>query len=364
MPIRFRSLRALGLLCAVPTLLTACKKDKEVIAPALQPDPQARAVVYVVNQGNFLRANAAITRYTRTSGAVVRDQFAAANPGVALGDVAQSMTIFGDKGYIVVNNSNRIAVVQLLDFKQVAEITGLEQPRYLAVFGGKGYVTEWGLTFGAAGRVSEIDLGTNTRTGRTFATDVQPEEITATTTGLLVANAGANVLTTINLTTGATSAIRTPMAPTAVRLDANGRAWVLCSGLIAYDAVTYDVDTANSTPGALFSFSPTNPSDSTTRLFNRRGTAPGNLLLAANGTRLYYTYHGNVFTMSTTDPALPRTALIRRRFDALGLDPADNTLYCADQRGFTADGRVLRYRLSGAVIDSFATAVGPTQFVF
>ncbi len=360
MTIRFPSFRSLLLLTAVPALLSACKKDDEE-----PPTPAPTTTrMYVINQGNFLRANAAITRYDRASGTVVRDQFAVANPGVALGDVAQSMTVVGDKGYIVVNNSNRIAVVQLSDLKQIAEITGLEQPRYMVVASGKGYVTEWGATFGAAGRVSELDLTTNTRTGRTFATDVQPEEITATPNGLLVANAGAGFLTTVNLTTGATGQVRTPMGPTAVRLDASGRAWVLCSGLIAYDPVTYAVDTANSTPGALFSFSPTNPSDSTTRLFNRKGTAPSNLLLAAAGTRLYYTYHGNVFTMSTTDPALPRTAFIRRRFDALGFDPASNLLYCADQRGFTADGRVLRYRVSGAVIDSFATAVGPTQFVF
>ena len=380
---RFPSLRAALVCLAVPALLSACEKDMPppapvtptvippivppVVPPIVNPAdtvPRPDTVnLYVVCQGNFGRANAGVTHYNRQTGAVVRDRFAAANPGVALGDVAQSMTIVGDTAYIVVNNSNRITVVRRSDFRQIEEITGLEQPRYLAVFGGKGYVTEWGSTFGAPGRVSELDLMTSRPTGRTFVTGIQPEEIIATPTGLLVANSGSSFLTVILPATASTTIVPTSDGPTALRLDRGGRVWVLCAGRIAYTP-TYDIDTAASTAGALVSLPLTNLAAGTTRQFTRKGTVPTGLALGADSTKLYYSYHGNTFEISTTATTLPRTAFIPRAFDAFGVDPQDGTLYGADQRGFTADGEVRRYRPTGAFINSFPTAIGPTQFVF
>jgi hypothetical protein len=358
MTLRFAA-RFCGLLLAAPLLLASCEDDK------VEPTPSAARPMYVVNQGNFTRANAEVTRFDRGTGAAVRAQFAAANPGLTLGDVAQSMAVRDGKGYLVVNNSNKIVVVNMTDFKQVGEIAGLAQPRYLAFYLGKGYVTEW-VAFGGAGRVSEIDLTTNTLTGRTWPTGAQPEEILATTTGLLVANSGAAFLTAFSpLATTTTSVPTLADGPTNLRLGAGGRLWVLCAGRIAYTP-TFDVDTAASTPGALVAMPVSSLATPSVRVFGRRGVSPGNLALTADGSRLYYTYLGHVFGMGAADAALPRTALIRRKsgFGALGVDPADGTLYAADQRGYTTDGRVLRYQSTGAVIDSFNTAVGPTQFVF
>jgi DNA-binding beta-propeller fold protein YncE len=354
-----RPLRPLfALLLGATALVSGCNDGDD-------PQPTAApGAMYVVNQGNFGRANAAVTRYDRANGAAVRDQFAVANPGVALGDVAQSMTVYDGKGYIVVNNTNKIVVVQMSDFKQIAEITGLALPRYMAVYGTKGYVTEW-VGFSGNGRISEIDLTTNALTGRTFPTGELPEEIVATPTGVLAANSGGSSLTNLTLlVTTATATIPTGAdGPTAVRLDANGRVWVLCSGRIAYTP-SFDIDTLASTRGALLSFALTNPTASTVRLFNRKGTMPGNLTFNPDRTRLYYTYNGSVFAMGTSDATLPSTAFVRRSFGALGVDPTDGTIYAADQRSYTGDGRVLRYRSTGAVLDSFNTAVGPTQFVF
>jgi DNA-binding beta-propeller fold protein YncE len=353
----FRLFRSLLLLAAVPVLLSACKKDKDDPKPANNP-------VYVVNQGNLNSATAAITRYNRAEGAVVRDQFRAANPDEVLGDVAQSMTVHDGKGYIVVNNSNKIVVVQMSDFKQIGEITGLLLPRYMAVYDGKGYVTETIDYNGSNGRVSEINLTTNTLTGRTFTTGKEPEEIVASAAGILVANANESFLTSITLlpTDSITTIPTGVFGPKMVRLDAGGRAWVLCAGKIVYKP--FGIDTTASTAGALLSFSLSNPSATSVRVFNRKGSEPNSLSFNADRTRLYYTYNGNVFAMNTSDATLPRTAFIRRSFAALGIDPTDGTIYAADTRGYTGDGHVLRYRPTGAVIDSFATAVGPTQFVF
>jgi DNA-binding beta-propeller fold protein YncE len=353
----FRPFRSLLLLAAVPALLSACKKDKDDPKPANNP-------VYVVNQGNFTSSTAAITRYDRANSAVIRDQFAVANPSIPLGDVAQSMTVHDGKGYIVVNNSNKIVVVRMSDFKQIAEITGLTRPRYMAVYDGKGYVTETIDYNGSNGRVSEINLTTNTLTGRTFTTGKQPEEIVATTKGVLVANANESFLTNITLLPmPETTAISTGVfGPKMVRPDANGRAWVLCGGTVRKPS--YAIDSAVSTAGALLSISLTDLSVSSVRMIGSKISEPTYFTLNADGTRLLYAYDGNIFAMNTSDTSLPTVPFIRRSFSALGIDPTDGTIYAAYIPSYTIDGRVLRYRPTGAVIDSFATAVGPTQFVF
>ncbi len=346
------------LLMGAMALTSGCNDDDDP-----QPTPAPLGAMYVVNQGNFRSANAAVTRYDRGTGAVVADQFAVANPGVALGDVAQSMTVYDGKGYIVLNNSNRIAVVQMSDFKQIAQIDSLKLPRYMAVYGTKGYVTEW-VGFSGNGRVSEIDLTTNTLTGRTFPVGVLPEDITATSTGVIVANSGSSSLTNITLLLAPTTVtIPTGVAgPSAVRFDATGKAWVLCSGEVAYTST--GIDTTASTAGALISFPLTNPTATVVRRFNRKGTIPASLSFTADRTRLYYSYNGNVFTMSTTDATLPRTAIISGAFDALGIDPQNGNIYCADQRGYTGPGRISRYSATGTLIAGFDSSVGPTQFVF
>ena len=312
---RFRPFRAALLLLAVPALLSACEKDIDIPSAPVIP-----GVMYVVNEGNYNSANAAVSRYDRAAGIVVRDQFAAANPDIALGDVAQSMTVVDGKGYVIVNNSNKIVVVRMSDFKQIDQIDSLnstiKQPRYMAVRAGKGYVTEW-LSFTAPGRVTEIDLTTNRPTGVTFAVGVMPEGIIATPAGLIVANQRSNTLSVINLVapTGV-SGVRVPAGPRALGLDASGRAWLLCDGDLRYTAYP-NIDTVASTPGALVSFSLANPPGfSLLRQFPTRFGSPANLTFNGDRTQLCFSYASGVYRMATTATDVPRTPFLRRKAGA------------------------------------------------
>ena len=50
--------------------------------------------------------------------------------GTPLGDVVQSITQFNNNAYVVVNNSNKIEVIDITNFSSIATITGFTSPRY------------------------------------------------------------------------------------------------------------------------------------------------------------------------------------------------------------------------------------------
>ncbi len=141
-------------------LLASCRKDKPE-RPVEQPTVVGtQGGVYITNEGNFGWGNAKVSFYDIASGNVVEDLFEPVN-GVALGDVCQSMRVFNNKAYVVVNNSNKVEVVDPSTFVITATITGFNSPRYfLPVSNSKAYVTDL-----YANSIAVVDLNSNTITG-------------------------------------------------------------------------------------------------------------------------------------------------------------------------------------------------------
>ena len=98
-------------------LLFSCKTDEEKeITPVSN---ESGVDVIVLNEGNFGSGNASINWYNSSENKIYQHIFKSNNQGRPIGDVVQSMQIIGDKGYIVVNNSQKIEVVNLSDFKSI-----------------------------------------------------------------------------------------------------------------------------------------------------------------------------------------------------------------------------------------------------
>jgi YVTN family beta-propeller protein len=336
--------------------------------PNSDPTPAEPIVVtktvFVVNEGNFLQSNAEISSFSKATNKLLNlSLFNAAN-NRPLGDVAQNMSVQDSTGYIVVNNSNKLEIVNLRTFRSLGTITGLKLPRYfVAASADKGYVTETVSYSVAAGQVSVIDLKTKAVV-KTIAVGKQPEKLLVVGNRLYVTNNGGNTVSVINTTTDVLEGtIEVGDGPNSLVLDRTNRLWVLSSGAVAYDA-NYNVDYNRTTKGSLSSIVPGSLTAST-RLFTTNRSQPGRLNINGSRDRLYYTFQSGVYTLGINDNDLPTTPIIRRRnIYGLGVDPQDNTIYSGIASSFSTAGQVVRYRNTGAAIDSFTVKIGPNGFVF
>ena len=98
--------------------------------------------VFIINEGNIGWGNGSVSFFDFTELKVYNHLFQKANNRV-LGDVPQSMFIMDNLGFIVVNNSGKIEVVNMDNFRSVNTITGLTSPRYfLPVSESNAYVSD------------------------------------------------------------------------------------------------------------------------------------------------------------------------------------------------------------------------------
>ncbi len=100
--------------------------------------------ILITNEGPFGAGTGTISFIGNETNEVENNIYQNVN-GSELGNIVQSMYLKGDMAYIVVNNSNRVVVVNRYTFEEEAIIEeGLNNPRYITIIGSRGYVTNWG----------------------------------------------------------------------------------------------------------------------------------------------------------------------------------------------------------------------------
>ena len=348
-------------------LLNSCspKEDKKL------PEPIASRV-FVVNEGVFRSNNGTVSLFDPTAKTVAPDLFQGVNgTGRILGDVVQNLVVAGGRGYVVVNNSNKIEVVSLPDFRSVGVVRGLKSPRYfLAVSATRAYVTQWGKFGNTRAGIKVIDLTTNAVVD-SIATGSLPERLMLAGGRVFVANAGGNTITVVDpATSRVTFTVPVGDAPNSFALDKNARLWVLCGGQVQYDA-NYAINYATTTPGSLYSLDPGNPTaGATARTFPTNRFAPTDVQINPARDQLYFRatdaaiYLGGVCRLGIADAALPAlgTPFIPGLFYGLGIDPNTGVIYTGTGN-FAAD-KFARYRPDGTKIDEYGAGLGVNSFVF
>jgi hypothetical protein len=85
----------------------------------------------ILNEGTFTFGNASLDFYKNSKDSLYQNVFSSQNKDAKLGDVGQSMVANDSLIFVVVNNSQKIEVLNKKTLKSVRTITGFGSPRYM-----------------------------------------------------------------------------------------------------------------------------------------------------------------------------------------------------------------------------------------
>ncbi len=181
--------------CFILLFITAASCRKGVVVPRVETQPVSgfrRAAppggtitgLYLLNEGNMNMNKASLDFLDLRTGIYNRRVFTAYNPSVTkgLGDVGNDIRTYGSKMYIVVNNSNKVEVVDAASVTRIAQIN-INQCRYVDFYRNKAYITS------NDGYVAVVDTATLAVEGK-IPTGRNPEELQVAGGKLYVANSG------------------------------------------------------------------------------------------------------------------------------------------------------------------------------
>lgn len=323
---------SIGILTFLIFLLFSCKEEEspKPLIPASSP-------VIVLNEGNFRSGNASISLFDASNSSVQNKVFQNNNQGRPLGDVAQSMIEWQDKGYVVVNNSNKIEVINLENFQSLGQITGLNSPRYILPVGGtKAYVSDL-----YQNQIYLIDLQSLAKLG-TIETNGWVEQMILVGNNAFVSHVDSNQVWVIDTQKDSViSKIDVGISPNSLVQDASGNIWVSCSGGQAVDfpkLVQIDPQTFQLTK---------------TLTLSDKNRGMSSLCKSPDGQLLYY-LSGDFYRLNIQDSLLPASPLIQasgRLFYKAAVHPASGEIYLTDAIDYTQAGVLIRHSAEGNEIN-------------
>ncbi|MGZ5304734.1 MAG: YncE family protein [Bacteroidia bacterium] len=342
------------LLFFVAAFLVSCNDKPEIVDP---PKGDVSKGVFIINEGTFTFGNASLSFYNADSQKVENDVFNRIN-NRPIGDVFQSMYAYNSKYFCVVNNMQKIEVLNKETLKAEAVIEGMNAPRYfLPINSGKAYVTDlyakgiWVINPTTYQLLKKIDYKPNIDTALLAWTE---QMVSHNNEVFICAPRQKEILVLDANRDEITLTIPVEAQPQWMQKDKNNNIWVLCDGSI------------DNQFSKLYCINPQTKSILKTLTFDSKTRAVSELKINAAGNVLCYIYK-DFFIMSINDNTLPQTAAIQadtKQFYGLGIHPVINEIYISDAIDNIQPGKVYRYSSSGKLLDEFQVGVSPGEFLF
>lgn len=314
--------------------------------------------LFITNEGNFQYGNATLSYYDPETKTVENEIFYRAN-AMKLGDVAQSMTIRNDIGWVVVNNSHVIFAININTFKEVGRITGLTSPRYIHFLSDeKAYVTQiWD------NRIFIVNPKTYQITGYIDCPDMTTEsgstEQMVQYGKYVFVNCWSyqnRILKIDTETDKVVDQLTIGIQPTSLVMDKNNKMWTITDGgyegsPYGYEAPSlYRIDAATFKVEKQFKF--------------KLGDWPSEVQLNHEGDMLYW-INKDIWQMSVDADRVPVRPFLKYSntlYYGLTVNPVNGDVYVADAIDYQQRGIVYRYTKEGELVDQFYVGIIPGAF--
>ena len=343
------------------TLFSACKSDKPSPRPENPPVllPEGSSNVLVVNEGNFQFENASLTFVNGKTAECTSDAFKVSN-GRKLGDVAQSAVVWNGRMYVVVNNSQKIEVLDAQSFRSIATVSGFISPRYiLPISYSKAYVSDL-----YANNISVLNLNTYT-VEKKIPCSGWTERMLYHLGKVYVNNYWQPYLYVIDPASDTkTDSIYIGKGAQSMVVDKWDRIVVACGGyktsksdtrLVYVNPYSKKVEKTIET-GTNF--------PSNVLVNNSRDTLYFLLTAIGGGTEKYSSVGVCKMAVDANDVTAPFITGNARNLYALGLDGKTNRLYVSDAVDNNQVGKVYMYSPSGQELGKFDAGINPGNFCF
>jgi YVTN family beta-propeller protein len=356
--ISMKTIQTLFTICVAVILFSSCEETPDT---PTSPVPNNLKGVFICNEGAFGQGNGSISFLNSDANTFSEDLYFAAN-NLPLGDVTQSISLYDNRAFVAVNNSQKMEVVSLSNFKRITTIQGLSSPRFFIGNGSKGYISDW-----ISNKVYVINLN-NYQIIDTINAGSGPEEMLIVNNKLFVCNSGGfgddSTITVVDINSNSViTTITTPLNPSSIKLDKDGNIWALCKGSLGSDFTPTPDDAA----GALIQINPSNNviEQQFTFAYNSH---PVKMQINKTKDELYfldgeYGYAGEIKKLSIYAATQSPATIVSSSFYGLGINPTTNEIY-AGRGDFSGRAYVLRFTSDGTLIDSVLAGIAPNGFAF
>ena len=316
------------------------------------------AGLFVINEGNFQYGNASLSYYNPATRTVENEVFYRAN-AMKLGDVAQSMTLYGDTGWIVVNNSHVIFAIDPATFKEKGRIENLTSPRYIHFLSDeKAYVTQlWDNRIFIVNPKRYEITGYIECPAMTMESGSTEQMVQWGKYVFVNCWSYQNRILKIDTTTDKVVAeLEVGIQPTSLVVDCYGKLWSITDGgyedsPYGFEAPSlYRIDAETFTIEKQFRFA--------------KGDAPSEVQLNGRGDKLYW-INTDVWAMDVTADRIPVKPFIPYSdtlYYGLTIDPRSGEVYVADAIDYVQAGKIYRYSEQGERLDEFYAGITPGAF--
>ena len=338
MPYKIKSMLTIFLFS---TLLGGCMKWEYGLEEIFDNKGEG---LFITNEGNFQYGNASLSYYNPTTKTVENEVFYRAN-AMKLGDVAQSMTIHNNTGWIVVNNSHVVFAIDTQTFKEIGRITDLTSPRYIHfVSDEKAYVTQlWDNRIFIVNPKRYEIVGHIVCPNMTMESGSTEQMVQYGKYVFVNCWSYQNRILKIDTETDkVVDELTVGIQPTSLVLDCNNKLWTLTDGgydgsPYGYEAPSlYRIDAETFTIEKQFKFS--------------ANETPSELQTNTSKDKIYW-LNNDVWAMNVTDENLPAKSFLENKgtiYYGLTICPHTGDVYVADAIDYNQQGENLPLLKRGA----------------